>query len=430
MKLEHVSAIAAAVLYEGYILYPYGPAAIKNRRRWTFGGVFPRDYAETAGGDPCSLQTECLLEGNADTKIEIRLRFLHIVTREIGVLPPGVPELPDGPAMLTRVPALDVDGARYLPWEEAVEQEVAETWPLARLLSGPVERSFQFPASRTTDPIRDASGDFAGALIRTAQSLSGALIVTAEAITRGVVRITARIENRTPLSPQQRLSRELAQHTAFASTHLLLGVENGAFISLIDPPPALHDAAAACDNQGLWPVLAGPAGARDIMLASPIILYDYPEIAPESPGDLFDGTEIDEILSLRILTMTEAEKRDMASVDARARALLERTERLGPNEFARMHGVMRGAKLPSSSEPGEGLAVGDHVRLHPSRRADIMDVVLRDKIAVIESIERDFEDHVHLAVTILDDPGREFGLDRMPGHRFFFGPDEVEKLGT
>ena len=226
-------------------------------------------------------------------------------------------------------------------------------------------------------------------------------------------------------------SRELAQRRAFASTHILLGVEHGAFVSLMDPPPALHEAAAACDNQGVWPVLVGAQGAGDIMLASPIILYDYPEIAAESPGDLFDGTEIDEILSLRILTMTEAEKRDMAAVDTRARTLLERTEKLGAPEFARMHGAMRGVPSPVPlAKETLGFAPGDHVRLRPRRRADIMDVVLRDKIAVIEAIERDFENRVHLAVTVLDDPGREFGLDRMPGHRFFFDLDEVEKLAA
>ncbi len=439
MNLERVSAIAAAALYEGYILYPYSPTAIKNRQRWTFGGVFPREYAEANGGDPCTIQAQCLLEGSTDTKIEVRLRFLHIVTREIGVLAELQAILPLDPAALTRVAVLELDGTRYLPWEEAMEQEVAEIWPLPQLLGRTAETAYSFPPRHDMEPIHGSDGRVAGAVIRSAASLAGALIVAAEPVANGVVRLSVRVENRTPLTPEMRTRRDLAQHRAFASAHLLLGAEGGAFVSLMDPPPALQGAAAACDNQGVWPVLAGQPGARDIMLASPIILYDYPEIAPESPGDLFDGTEIDEILSLRILTMTDAEKRDMAAVDARARALLERTERLGAPAFARMHGTMHRAATPlplagevgSQHEPGEaeGLAVGDHVRLRPRRRADIMDVVLRDKIAVIEAIERDFEDNVHLAVTVLEDPGREFGMDRMPGHRFFFGLDEVQKLG-
>ncbi|HEY6579001.1 MAG TPA: hypothetical protein VIY09_06740, partial [Rhizomicrobium sp.] len=168
--------------------------------------------------------------------------------------------------------------------------------------------------------------------------------------------------------------------------------------------------------------------------SSPIILYDYPEIAPESPGDLFDGTEIDEILTLRILTMTEEEKRDMAAVDPRARAMLERTESLKPAELDRLHGTLRNPHAPfqSAQSPGNGttLKVGERVRLRPKPGGDVFDIVLKDQVAIIESIERDFENRVHVAVTLLHDPGRDLGMQRMPGHRFFFAPSEVERLAV
>jgi hypothetical protein len=77
------------------------------------------------------------------------------------------------------------------------------------------------------------------------------------------------------------------------------------------------------------------------MLSSPVILYDYPQIAPESPGDLFDGCEIDEILALRILTMTDAEKREVRDGDDRARQILERTENLSPEHLMKLHGTLR-----------------------------------------------------------------------------------------
>jgi hydrogenase maturation protease len=77
------------------------------------------------------------------------------------------------------------------------------------------------------------------------------------------------------------------------------------------------------------------------MLASPIILYDYPQIAPESPGDLFDGTEIDEILALRIMTMTDSEKLEMRNSDDRARKILERTEALPMEHLMKLHGTLR-----------------------------------------------------------------------------------------
>jgi hydrogenase maturation protease len=181
--------------------------------------------------------------------------------------------------------------------------------------------------------------------------------------------------------------------------------------------------------------LAGEDGATDTVLAAPIILYDYPKIAPESDSDLFDGTEIDEILILRILTMTDAEKREMASGDARAQALLARLEAMGPTELGKLHGTWRNvAADPCAGKPElvsiahGGLTVGDRVRLNPRKGGDVMDLVLVGKVAIVEAIERDFEDRIHVAVVVEDDPGREFGTGRFPGHRFFFSPEEMERV--
>jgi hypothetical protein len=135
------------------------------------------------------------------------------------------------------------------------------------------------------------------------------------------------------------------------STHILLGVHGGEFVSLLEPPDEWRESAAACRNVGVWPVLAGETGSKDTMLSSPIILYDYPQVAPESQGDFFDGGEIDEILTLRILTMTDEEKGQMAAVDGRARELLARTESLGGEEMSRLHGAMR-ALRPAEGDNG------------------------------------------------------------------------------
>ena len=216
--------------------------------------------------------------------------------------------------------------------------------------------------------------------------------------------------------------RDAAQLAAFLSTHVILGVEDGAFVSLIDPPEPLAQAARRCVNQSAWPVLVGNPGERDTLLCSPIILYDHPQIAPESPGDLYDGTEIDEILTLRILSMTAAEKQEMAATDERARALLVRTESLSQQQLLRLHGVMR------SPPDALALRVGDQVRLRPRSGGDVLDIALAGQVALIEAIEVDFENRVHVAVTLNDDPGRDLGRDRMPGHRFFFSPEEIESL--
>jgi len=478
MNFQRAEAIARAVLYEGYNLYPYRPSALKNRQRWTFGGVFPRDWSTQHADDRSRMQTECLVRGGADSAIEIRVRFLHIVAREIAELEQPIAELPGDHEPACRcVPLLEVGGMPHQPWEEARERDVAVPTVLQELLVAPVTMPFAFAAQRDLEPIRAADGNIAALAIRTADALAGDIAIAAEPVAADVFRLTIRIENQTPLGAAPTMSRDRAQRFALASTHTLLGVEGGAFMSLLDPPPMLRQAAAACRNEGTWPVLVGPEGEAALMLSSPIILYDNPQIAPESPGDLFDGCEIDEILILRILTMTDAEKREMAAADPRSRALLERTEALGAEELALLHGTFRDSPSPplgaeragvrwgmperptisrvaaptspshafgagpslSPLKGGEGISgvtasialrVGDRVRLKPRPGGDVMDVVLRDQVAIVEAIERDFEDRVHVAVTMLDDPGRDLGMARMPGHRFFFAPDEMEPIET
>jgi hypothetical protein len=135
-------------------------------------------------------------------------------------------------------------------------------------------------------------------------------------------------------------SREAILLDSLVSAHTILGAENGEFISLLEVPGGFEDLVAACKNIGTWPVLTGEGTST--MLSSPIILYDHPQIAPESAGNLFDSTEIDEILSLRILTLTDAEKREMRQSDDRTRGILERTENMPEEQFMKLHGALRG----------------------------------------------------------------------------------------
>ena len=449
MNLAPVEAIVKAVLYEGYILYPYRASNVKNRQRWTFGGVYPRDYARQEESSASYVQTECLVQSSLQSVFEIHVRFLHLVRREVGEFPSPMAELPTGqePAH-TKVASLKVGEEIFQNWEEAIERDVTVSpLMLKQLINGPVKMPFAFAGQRGVKPLRGPDGRVYGLLIHTSADIQGELTIAAAGVAPGVFRLTVQIDNVTPLADPERAQ---AHWRAFASTHTILGVQGGAFLSLLDPPDELKDAASACTNQGTWPVLAGAEGTADTILSSPIILYDYPRVAPESPGDLFDATEIDEILTLRILAMTDDEKRDMAALDARSRALLERTQALTAADMARLHGARRelrsstdreartlGAEQLPACKPelafpragGRDLAVGDRVRLRPKVGADIFDLVLKDEIAVIEAIERDFDDKVHVAVVLEADPGREFGLDRMPGHRFFFSPDEIEPAG-
>ncbi|WP_018409045.1 hypothetical protein [Methylocystis rosea] len=448
MKLDSIRAIANAVLYEGYILYPYRPSSIKNRQRWTFGGVFPKAFDQQ--GDASRMETQVLLRGGEQAAFNVHCRFLQVMTREVGRLATPTRELPDeGDPALTRVPSLNIDGRELLAWEEAIEREIVIGPLRAADVQGTASVTpFCFKGGREFEPVRDRCGRTVAALIRTSQTIEGVVEAKAEKLATDLWKLTIGIENVTPLTGALRDERAAAQLRAFASTHAILTVQDGAFVSLLDPPDDLREAAGQCRNVGAFPVLVG---GRDnsAMLASPIILYDHPAIAPESPGDLFDGTEIDEILTLRILAMTDAEKREMASVDARARALLERTHALTAEDMARLHGVMRNhqsqaseiepppmggdhekPRLVSLLESGRYLCVGSRVRLRPKAGGDIMDIALRDKIAIVEAIERDFEDRIHVAVTLIDDPGRDLGAAGFPGHRFFFSQEEIEPIAA
>ena len=199
--------------------------------------------------------------------------------------------------------------------------------------------------------------------------------------------------------------------------------EAGSFVSLLEPPAEHEQHARACTHGGLFPVLVGPRGSSDTMLAAPLVFYDFPEVAGESPGDLFDLTEIDEILTLRIQTLGAEEKREMRELEPRVARLLERSEGLADAELARLHGARRDAQNGAPR-------AGTRVRLMPRRRADIFDLALAGRIATVRAVERDFEDRVYLSVTVDDDPGQDLGLSGQPGHRFFFFLDEVEVLAV
>jgi hydrogenase maturation protease len=163
-------------------------------------------------------------------------------------------------------------------------------------------------------------------------------------------KVQVRVENLTALEARE-VSRDEALMRSLVSAHTLLGLSDGEFVSLLEPPPDLQELAASCQNLGTWPVLVGEAGERGTMLSSPIILYDYPQIAPESPGDLFDGLEIDEILALRIMTMTDEEKREMRQADERSRRILERTENLPMEHLMKLHGTLRELRPANEETP-------------------------------------------------------------------------------
>ena len=357
MNAKLVEDIANAVLYEGYMLYPYLPSSVKNRQRWNFGVVYPRAYSEMQrGADSWFMQTECIVTGSSSAKLSIKVRFLQAIARTIGELDTPVDNWPadlnggEEPDFRI-VGSLEVEGRILQTWQEAVECEIV--LPPISLSDGHISHDssvHNFPGGREVEPVRSSiNGRIVGIIVRTKEPLAAELDVIADSLSNGLHKITVRVSNATAIKNQDAsretiANRDLALKQSLLSAHTILSIDGGEFVSLIDPPASLKEIVAACKNVGTWPVLAGEAGQRDGMLSSPIILYDYPQIAPESPGDLFDGTEIDEILALRILTLSENEKQEMRHADERSRQILERTESMPVEHFMKLHGVLRGLR--------------------------------------------------------------------------------------
>jgi hypothetical protein len=358
---ETIRKIADAILYEGYLLYPYRLSALKNRLRWMFGVIYPEAYSRSQSGTESSfMQTECLVAGTPQVELEWSVRFLQLLR------------------------------------DDVVEREVCGGTILSDLLDRPYAVPFSMPTG----------------------ALNGSVITSAVRLTSGVYKLTVRIENESAADRNAERGDALAR--SMISTSFVVGARHGEFVSSLEPAENVAAFAAECHNVGAWPVLVGTPGGRQWMLSSPIILYDYPQVAPESAGDLFDGTEIDELLTLRIRTMTDREKGALRA-DARARSLLERAESLAPDRLSRLHGTMR----PTQTQ---AMRPGDRVRLRPDAGGDVLDLVLAGKTAIVQALDVDFEGRMHVAVTVEDDPGFDFGTQGRPGHRFYFRPEELERI--
>jgi hypothetical protein len=416
-------AVADAVLYEGYLLYPYRRSSAKNRVRWQFGVLAPRGFVEAAGpadtgvagsADAWHQRTEVLLEARDDAEVVVRVRFLHLQRRLVERYTPGgwVP-----------VDELEIDGERYLTFDEAVPREFDVVTRLADLSTHPHEVALSVAGERTVEPL----GDRAGRVVRESCPVVAALRLEVEpaAAPFRLHRLRCVLENTSAAVPA---SRPEALRSSLVAAHTLFAVRGGRFVSLLEPPLWATEAAAACDNVHTFPVLCG----RDVVLSSPIILYDHPRIAPESPGPLFDSGEIDEILSLRTLTLTEEEKREARATDPQAAALLDRVDSLPDELLARLHGAVRSLRpVPPQPQPlvvgGVRITVGSRVRLQPRRHGtDAQDRFLAGRTATVDEVLDDVDDGRFVAVTLDDDPGAD--LLREYGRHYQFSPDEIEAL--
>jgi hypothetical protein len=485
MNFDVARALADTVLYEGYVLYPYRASAKKNQVRFQFGVVAPRAYAEVMGVDdegpsgvsgavePWRTRTECLLEPGADADVSVILRFLQLQARLIEE------RTADG---FRPVGEFDTGDTRLVSWDEAVDRSVELTVSVAALLVGHRVEAFEFPA---TEEIEEIPGG-AARIVRRRSPLAGRVVLSAEEIPGpyGVVRLRLDVENVSAWSaPDPIAARDVALHHSLLSAHSMLGLSRGHFLSLIDPPEWARPLAESCDNRHTWPILIGD---DDVMLSAPIILYDHQEIAAESPGDLYDGLEIDEILSLRTLTLTDEEKAEARATDPRAAAIIDRVDTMSEEVLSRLHGALRGLQptkhgdgpivigIPGESGPGafdpyaelvrepvpgkdpsvpwwdpaadasvdpdtdsvlvQGVAVskGSKVVLRPGRQlddasgvrrvTDAQDLFYDGRVAIVQAVIFDVDGDEYLACSLEDVPD----IDLAHGRFLYFRPSEVD----
>ncbi|MFF1838810.1 hypothetical protein ACFVXE_32160 [Streptomyces sp. NPDC058231] len=462
-------AVADTVLFEGYVLYPYRASAAKNRLRWQFGVLVPPGWG--ADREEHDFQhTECLMEPRPGAALAVEARFLHAQRRTVQQA------CDDG--TFETVARLELADRVLVPWDEGAEERVEVVVDVAELTGDGVAFPFTRPAREETEPVQDADGRTVGRLVRRCEEISGVvrLSVTELDGPYRVFRLTAVVENTSAWTPGSTGDdRDAALPRSLVAAHLLLGLSAGSFLSMTDPPEWAKGAVAACRNLHTWPVLAGEPGRADLMLSSPIILEDHPAIAPESPGALYDATEIDEILALRTAALTDQEKREARGTDPRAAAVIDLADSMPPEVLERLHGAVRALREVTGPDPrpsaaqetflpdgadlidargvlrpdtpwwdpegddsvdpardrvdvdGRSVGVGSRVLLRPGlRRTDAQDLFLQGATAQVEAVLHDVDGGVHLAVTVEGDPGAD--IRREQGRFLYFQPDEIAPL--
>ena len=454
MTLERARAVADAVLYEGYVLYPYRASSQKNQVRWQFGVLVPPEQARADPSESSWSQTECLLERSGDAVVHVEVRCLQLQARTVEAI--------DATGTYRGVASLEVAHTTHIPWDEAVAHEISGSFTLDDLLRGEAEMPIEIAGGRDIEPIEAASGTPHGRIVRDRQTVTGRLRAKGERLDGpvDVVKLRLVTENTTAMITEGP-TRDEALARSLLSAHTLVSIEGGAFLSSMDPPEWARRFTEGCENVGTFPVLMGDAGGNDVMLSSRIILSDHPQIAPESPGDLYDGTEIDEILTLRTMALTDDEKREARATDARAAEIIERVDSMPRETLDRLHGAIRSFEDPASAagsappdltslgadegipwwDPGLDASVspetdevlvhgvpvskGSRVVLRPGhRRADAQDMFLVGRTATVHAVFFDVDGANHVAVTLDDDEAAD--LHQAHGRFLYFSPEEIE----
>jgi hypothetical protein len=430
---DRARAVADAVLYEGYLLYPYRGTSSKNQSRWQFGVVGPPGAADAGLGEDDALAAQFLVEGAE--AITLVVRFLQLQRRRA--------EREQDGGRFELVAELSTPAGSWLTWDEAIECEIS-FGPLA-FDDLPLTLPVAAPEATDTELLDG------GRLVRERRQIRGKLTVSSEP-DGAMRRISVRLNNIGAAA----VDKDDAIARSMIGSHLIAEVVAGEFVSMLEPPPAAADAVSRCGQHRCFPVLAGPPGSADMLLISPIILYDHPEVAEQSDTALYDCTEIDEILTLRVMTMTDDEKAQARATDPRAAQIIDQCDAMSPDAMARLHGVLRDPHrldIPVGLVPeipegvdwwdpladnavrpeidavlvtGIRVARGSRVRLRPRRNADAQDIFVAGRTARVTSVHEDVEGNKHVGVVVDDDPAAD--LHDWYGRYLYFSPDEVEPL--
>ncbi|MBA2382453.1 MAG: hypothetical protein H0V73_10130, partial [Chloroflexi bacterium] len=249
--------IADAVLYEGYLLYPYHASSSKNRVRFQFGVVVPRAHSELDPSETWEQQTELLVAPDsdaatgADARVTIRIRFLQLQARAVEAVDADVP------GGFRPVPVLAVGDNEIVAWDEAIEGavDIADVSLAQLTAAGAAGRAvtFMIDGGQDVESIADPAGVPSGRIVRTRWPIDGRVVLTA-ALIDGFIRLAVRVENltepgeATAATSPRAATRDDALRRSLLGCHTLLAVAGGAFLSQTDPPPGAAAAAAGCRN--------------------------------------------------------------------------------------------------------------------------------------------------------------------------------------
>ena len=367
--IDSARAVADAVMYEGFLLFPYGKNALKNRMPFQFGVIMPQGYGDASEG-----------------------ATLH---SEFVVVNPSIPRRLD-----------TIDGVvRFLQ----IAQE-------------PIEREIPFTFSV---PLGSAEFGFA------IDHLHGTVALSAQRDGE-VWRITLDIRNQTTIDSgatrNQALRSALVSTHVLLEAH---GGEFASLLDA--PIEAMTAVARCRNDRVFPVLVGdGEQGKQTsrMLLVSPIILYDFPRIAKASRAQTFDGTEIDELLMLSVASLSDAEKQEARQAHPYVRELVERAEALDADTLRMMHGELTGGRGKPGDETvvvdGVSVGRGSRVRVHPKGRADIWDDLVRGMTARVLAVHTDFEGKRYVGVVFDADPAGD--LHEWYGRSFFYGENEIEPL--